>query len=42
VNPCSRLHELGDKADQAVTRRIRDVTQAYSPNLVRNPVKLSR
>ncbi len=24
VNPCSRLHELGDKADQAVTRRIRD------------------
>ncbi len=33
VNPRSRLHELGDKADQAVTRRIGDVTQAYSPNL---------
>ena len=38
VNPRSRLHELGDKADQAITRRIRNVSQAYSPNLA--PVQL--
>ena len=33
VNPRARLHELGDKTDQAVTRRIGNVTQTHAPNL---------